>query len=196
MEKDENDLPYISPLWNSEKTFDVLSKIVDFFKTDDVWPTAVSEIFLEERAMLMFGSLNLAMIRFKGLKFYGIVPAPLYDPYQEEYVTAISAPHTLYSITTYSGIKEHCAHYLEAMGSASYRLVTPDLFSVTLQSKYASDEETGIMLDIIRESVVFDVGKVFAEAFNGLTYSIWRSCITNKDKNFASAYRKQRINQR
>jgi hypothetical protein len=192
MEKDNNDLPYISEKWNSEKTMDVLSKLLNFFyNTGDVYAAVGTKIFADGRCLFEFASLNAAFNSFVGLEFYGIVPPPKYDVYQESYITAVSTPHTLYSISIASQKKEHCAYLMECLASESYRSVTPEVFNVTLQSKYASDEDTGKMLDILRDSVIFEVGKVYSYAFNNLTFNIWRDCIKNNNPNFASSFKMQ-----
>lgn len=192
MEKDANDLPVISPTWNSEKTMDVLSKILTFFySTDDVFTSVGTKLFADGRVFMEFASLNAAFISFVGLDYYGIVPPPKYDVYQEKYYTAVSTPHTLYSISIGSSLKEHGAYRLECLASESYRSVTPEVFNITLQCKYASDEDTGKMLDIIRDGVVFEVGKVYSYAFSNLTYTMWRTCISGNNPNFASIYKAQ-----
>lgn len=196
MEKDEDDLPVISKSWNSEKTTNLLAKILDwFYKSGDVYTEVGTKIFSDGRCLFEFASLNAAFLAFKDIDFYGIVPAPKYDEYQEDYVTGVSYPHTLYSISTgthQTQKQEHCAYLLECLASSSYRLVTPEVFNITLKHKYASDEETGKMLDILRATVNFDVGRIYAyAAFNNVTLTIWRSCITNNNGNFATAYKAQ-----
>ena len=80
---------------------------------------------------------------------------------------------------------------MECLASASHRSVTPEVFNITLQAKYASDEETGQMLDILRDGVVFEVGKVYSYAFSNLTYSMWRDCLKNNNPNFSSVFKAQ-----
>lgn len=193
MEKDSDDLPVISDSWNSEKTSNLLAKIIDwFYKSGDVYTEVGTKIFADGRCLFEFASLNAAFLSFNEVDFYGIVPAPKYDEYQEDYVTGVSYPHTLYSISTGTQKQEHCAYLLECLASAGHRLVTPEVFNITLKHKYASDEETGKMLDILRASVNFDVGRIYAyAAFNNVTLTIWRSCIANNNGNFATAYKAQ-----
>jgi len=193
MEKDEDDLPVISDTWNSEKTTNLLAKLLDwFYKSGDVYTEVGTKIFADGRCLFEFASLNAAFLSFNEVDFYGIVPAPKYDEYQENYVTAVSYPHTLYSISTGSQKQEHCAYLLECLASSGYRLVTPEVFTITLKHKYASDEDTGKMLDIIRSTVNFDVGHIYAyAAFNNLTFSMWRNCITQNNGNFSAVFKAQ-----
>ena len=195
MEKDDSDLPIVSPKWNSEKTGNLLQKINRFFTTNSAYKTPTNKIFKQGRALFEMASLNLTFLTFSDIDFYGIVPAPLFDEYQEEgYITAVSTPHTLYSITDYSQKKEHGAYWLECMASESYRTVTPIVFTKTLKSTYSTDQESSHMLDIIRGSIVFDVGRIYSYAFDNLTLTVWRDCIKNADSNFSAAYKRSAEN--
>ena len=51
---------------------------------------------------------------------------------------------------------------LECWASESYRLVTPQVFEVNMQLKYAESQYETDMFEIIRSSVVFDLGRIFA----------------------------------
>lgn len=191
MEKDDDDLPTVSEKWNSEKTGNLLQKINRFFSTNNAYKTPTNKIFKAERALFEMASLNLTFLTFSDIDFYGIVPAPMFDEYQEEgYITAVSTPHTLYSITDYSQKKEHSAYWLECMASESYRTVTPIVFTKTLKSTYSTDQESSRMLDIIRSSIVFDVGRIYSYEFDNLTLTVWRDCIKNANSNFSAEYKR------
>ena len=191
MEKDDSDLPTVSEKWNSEKTGSLLQKINRFFNTNNAYKTPTNKIFKSERALFEMASLNLTFLTFSDIDFYGIVPAPMFDEYQEEgYLTAVSTPHTLYSITDYSQKKEHGAYWLECMASESYRTVTPIVFTKTLKSTYSTDQESSRMLDIIRGSIVFDVGRIYSYAFDNLTLTVWRDCIKNDNSNFSAEFKR------
>lgn len=191
MEKDDSDLPAVSEKWNSEKTGSLLQKINRFFNTNNAYKTPTNKIFKSERALFEMASLNLTFLTFSDIDFYGIVPAPMFDEYQEEgYLTAVSTPHTLYSITDYSQKKEHGAYWLECMASESYRTVTPIVFTKTLKSTYSTDQESSRMLDIIRGSIVFDVGRIYSYAFDNLTLTVWRDCIKNDNSNFSAEFKR------
>lgn len=191
MEKDDSDLPVVSAKWNSEKTGSLLQKINRFFSTNSAYKTPTNKIFKQGRALFEMASLNLTFLTFSDIDFYGIVPAPMFDEYQEEgYITAVSTPHTLYSITDYSQKKEHGAYWLECTASESYRTVTPIVFTKTLKSTYSTDQESSRMLDIIRDSIVFDVGRIYSYAFDNLTLTVWRDCIKNNNSNFSAEYKR------
>jgi hypothetical protein len=75
---------------------------------------------------------------------------------------------------------------MEAMASESYRTVSPALFENAFKVKYAQDEQSSLMYDIIRSTVSFDFGRVFNNDLNSLTYSLFRNAIVQQNTNWAS----------
>ena len=100
---------------------------------------------------------------------YGVLPVPKYDNRQANYYTCMGNPFSLYGI--FSGLddlgdraetlKEMTA-VLECWASESYRLVTPEVFEVNMQLKYADTQYETDMFEIVRSSVVFDLGRIFS----------------------------------
>ena len=86
---------------------------------------------------------------------------------------------SLYAICTASEHKNESATLLEALASQGYRTVTPALFEISLKTKYAKDSETGKMFDLIRETVVFDLGRLYTTAFNKRTYQLFRNAMSS-----------------
>lgn len=79
------------------------------------------------------------------------------------------------------------AAVMEALASESYRTVTPALFETGMKVKYAQDDETSQVFDIIRSSAVFDFGRMFAKDMEWLTYSLFRYA---PNSNWMSTYAK------
>ena len=75
---------------------------------------------------------------------------------------------------------------LECWASETYRLVTPEVFEVNMQLKYADTQYETDMFEIIRSSVVFDLGRIFA---NDMAYmsEIPSRCAVN-GASWASTY--------
>ena len=45
------------------------------------------------------------------------------------------------------------------------------------------------MYDIIRNGVVFDIGRIFNDSMNSLTYSLFRGALQQGNPNWASTYK-------
>lgn len=83
---------------------------------------------------------------------YGVVPTPKWDSQQEQYLTCIGNPFTLYSISMAQSYDQErvdmLGAVLECMASEAYRKTTPALYEQTMQTRYAKDDVTAQMYDI------------------------------------------------
>jgi len=100
---------------------------------------------------------------------YGVLPYPKFDENQEEYRTTTLTSYTVFCIPTDCKDPDRTAAVLEAMASESYRSVTPAYFETALKVKYAADEETAQMFDIIRDNISFDFGYIYTLSLNGIS---------------------------
>jgi hypothetical protein len=194
VEKDENDLPVISPLFGSEKTQNLVTKICTaYYNTNDCFYNndakaalesygAGKGIFIVERSRLSFSRLTPSGID------YGIVPVPKYDTEQTSYITHIGFPYTIYAIPTGLGDPENVASVLECLASESYRQVTPAVFELSMKIKYSNDDISAKMFDIARETVSFDLGILYCTSLNNLTFSLFRNSIISGSGNFTVSY--------
>jgi hypothetical protein len=57
---------------------------------------------------------------------------------------------------------------VECWASECYRLVTPQIFEVNMQLKYAETQCETDMFEIVRSSVVFDLGRIFGPELYGM----------------------------
>lgn len=190
----EDGLPVLSDDFGSEKTHDVLVKLVEFFNTNDAWLETSSydnanNLFKEGRAIFIDHEFTLAINHLRNTEMdYGIVPIPKYDEAQTEYYTVMSFPYSLYGVPIDAKNPDMSAAVMECLASESYRQVSPALFETGFKVKYATDNESAEMFDIIRESVVFDFGRIFNDNFSSKTYSLFRSAVVSGDTNWASIY--------
>ncbi len=96
---------------------------------------------------------------------YGIVPNPKYDENQEDYYTILGNPFTLIGIIKSADDQTQtmCSAVLECWGSEAYRNSTPALFEICMKLKYSATETEAEMYDVVRGSIVFDLGRIFSE---------------------------------
>ena len=95
---------------------------------------------------------------------YGVVPIPKYDELQAEYRSQMHDAFTIACIpTTVKGDRiEQMSAFLEAMASASYRLVRPAYYETTLRTKIVQDPQSSEMMDLIISSIHIDAGIVYS----------------------------------
>ena len=169
VDKDENGDLIVSPTLSGdegEKVLDTFTKINKLLwdSSDGIYTTNVNHqiefangnlLFATDRCRIAITQLNTNIDLD-----YSIVPVPKYDSDQENYITLMGNPFTLYTMPSDCQNPEMCSAVIEVYASEGYRQVTPALFETTLKIKYVSDEISSRMYDIIRENLCFDLGRI------------------------------------
>lgn len=145
------------------------------------------DYFVENRIFLYAIILrNVELLRGMEVDF-GILPYPLFDENQPEYITHVGAASPILSIPVTNTEDELTGTVLEAMAAASYKVVIPAYYDVALKVKMSRDEESGDMLDIILASRTYDIpyysGNSIAHLMAGL--------INSKKTTLTSEYEKK-----
>ena len=194
IDKDENGYFRVSPSLNGENVVNLLTKFCDWVHDsgDVVWSKEISvrkvmqegrSLFIEDRAFVAKDNL-VAQDQFS----YGIMPVPVYDENQENYITNVGYPHNIYCIS--SGISAESANraaaVLECMASESYRQVTPALFETSMKVKYAEDEKTAEIYDMIKANIDFDPARIYVKDFGGDLASLFKNAVLANTTAWAS----------
>ena len=121
---------------------------------------------------------------------YGVVPMPRLSTDQDGYYSTLHDGFTVLAIpTTVHGDRLHeVSAVLEAMGSASYRIVKPAYYETTLRTKLVSDPQSSAMLDMIIENLRTDAGYINVYAFNSFHHG-FRSIMSSKQNTVSSQYK-------
>jgi len=168
---------------NNERAIQITDRIASFMGSDDVWLprnwATYDEVpvFVEDRALFaaMTGT-NLAMYRDMESDF-GIIPLPKWNAAQPEYYSFCQSWGSAGLVVPQTNSNlERTGMILEALAAASRQLVTPAAYDVTLKTKYARDETSEKMLDIIVAGSRYD----FMYKYNwGNMYSTFESTLRN-----------------
>ena len=192
VEKTNDDQLIISPSFNSEKTVSLLEDVCSFmWDSEDGYHGSTGVVFAKANTMFTLDRSYMAMVRRDEIEFeYGIVPVPKYDEAQENYVTCLAFPYTMYTVSIAAKHTDAAAAALEMLAAEGYQKVTPALFEISMKLKYSSDNEASRMYDIIRSTVSIDIGRIFSTELNNFTYSTFRDrCINNTASQWSSAYK-------
>ena len=168
IEKDENDLPIISPL--SEKVTSVVEKTVQIMKSENlVYNNSESgrthlsgQAVFEEGRGLFYAEVMQCVIRLREMEIdFGVLPFPKYDENQESYTTYIHAnAASCITIPLSAGDAEKSQIILEEMAYQSQKYLRPAYYDQALRSKHMRDEESSEMLDIILAGRMSDLGYI------------------------------------
>ena len=128
------------------------------------------QIFKEDRALFVSTTV-IDVSLYKDMESdFGVLPLPKYDVNQPEYYSSINpyassavcVPKTAENLTRTGMI-------IEALAAAGRYTSTPAVYDITLKTKYARDEDSEAMLDLICAgsrydfAIMYDWGGVFTQ---------------------------------
>ncbi len=179
---------------NNDRADAIYTRYFEFLRSD----AAHSDTQVEDATMLgRFMKGNILF--FDGLLKYttnlrdmnddfGILPMPKFDKAQENYLTTPGAGINFYAVPVTVKDSECASMILEALAILGHRDVIPEYYNTVLKSKYARDNESSEMLDLIRENIIIDLGaQIYAHGDNKLN-SIGFFLDEDETLNFASFY--------
>jgi ABC-type glycerol-3-phosphate transport system substrate-binding protein len=162
-----DDFLMISPDYSSEKAINLVDILgqrcigTDWFIGSDM-----GLIFQDDRALFCQNRTYYAENYLLEVEFsYGLVPTPKYDETQEEYISVLANPITLYGIMAdveTNRLSEMTA-VIECWGYEGYMLTTPALFETNMKLKYSETSDESEMFDIVHSTINLDLGRVFSQ---------------------------------
>ena len=185
--KDARGLPRLSI--NSPKTVDIYSKFFDLCDTEAVFlqlnqvRMPDKDLFTDGRAMFADRDLGNAKDMRSMADDFGILPWPKFTE-QDEYATAVNGHASLLIVPVTVQDPDLTGQVLEALCAVGHHEVIPAFYEVSLKTKFARDAESEAMIDIIRDSLIYDLGYVSGGAFESTGAHL--SAQSNPD--FASFY--------
>lgn len=177
------------------KVVSILEKLIEFFNTDDVFTYGSSSnqtpsdlpfntIFTEDRALFYPDVLATAKT-YRGMETdFGIIPLPKWNTQQEKYLTQAQSGYSTVVIPIDVTNIEKTGAVTDALFAKSADLVLPAYYDMALKSKFARDDESGEMIDIIREGMCINFGFFYDIGGGGM----FRILLPQDNSNFASYY--------
>ena len=175
----------------TDRTTALLEKLMDFCQKPGVYisdysPAYDGDIFGSGRALFFAGTLgSLALTRNLDVDF-GVIPYPKYEESGDRYYSLVDAGENVFAVPVIAQNPERTSVILEALAAEGMNSVIPAFYETALKTKYARDDESADMLEIIRGSRYFDYGYYDATISWDLSY-IGRNVLLNGG-NFASFY--------
>ncbi len=205
---------YVDPYWASCRV-DIIGKDADgeyemIFNIDRLHETAEKALALyyETDGGTYLGSINsifsqgfaaMATIRMLEMESssmrnmedaYGVVPMPRLTENEDGYYSTLHDGFTVIAVptTVRDDRLEEVTAVLEAMGSASYRIVKPAYYETTLRTKLVSDPQSSAMMDMIIENLHTDAGYINVYSFNSFHHG-FREIMNSKQNTVSSKYK-------
>jgi len=187
---------------NNEKAIAAVEYYVPLMREGElsIFPSDLSKVFagenvfrnrmlpmLEQNQLLFFNSTLVACMDLRNMQAdFGIVPMPKLDEAQKEYYCSTHPMYVSFmTIPVTNGDLENTGKIVEAMNFLSQKYIVPAIYEMTLTDKVMRDEKSVEMMDLILDSLVFDMGYYFN--FGDVAKMMERFGYDN-NTNFASKY--------
>ena len=121
---------------------------------------------------------------------YGLLPMPKYDENQENYYTTAQDAYSTMSIMATSKQIDDVGIMFEEWNYRSYMDILPIYCEVVMKTRYLADVESGMIFDLIRNSIKFDTGMVYGSEIENIG-TFTRSIVRSGKNSFASSYKVQ-----
>ena len=201
---DEEGYPYLAE--NCEKMYQLNDIMYPFLNENHsvysipeasaLQVNALEPIFFSDRMMIMPTLLgNIKNMREMNTDF-GIIPYPKWDESQNEYLTTSHGGFNVFGIPIDAKNPEMSGAALEALCAESSKTVVPAFYETVMKTKFARDEESAEMLDIIRNGVSATFGYLYMVPLRDNTPTVYgpglilRETLKPKGSNYASHYEK------
>ena len=198
--KNDEGVPTLLP--QSEKMADIMAKLYDFYyngnRTLYMVDTLVSSMGYPSHDLAVAGTFEKNQTLFAALRIYvidnlrnmedpfAIIPFPKYDEAQTGYYTHVDGHAPLMILPKTLQDTEKAGIVMEALAYYSHELVVPAVYDIVLQNKYARDESSAHMLDLILDGRVYTFGYIYDD-YKGMQWTI-REMLQNKKEDYASYY--------
>jgi ABC-type glycerol-3-phosphate transport system substrate-binding protein len=163
--KDESDIPYFS-LPGNERFLSVVQKTFDYKDIDGMYMDSHSvlgsidagiEFFKNGQAVFLVATIQ-EMINLRDMPDdFGVMPFPKYDAQQPRHHSRISGGRP-FIIPTTNERTDIAGALMEVMAYETRNYVYPAYYESSLQQKFARDADTVEMLDLVRDTLAYDLG--------------------------------------
>ena len=144
------------------------------------------DVFADDRALFVDTVISkIGQMLSEMESDYGIIPQPKYDE-DADYASYIAYTIPITCVPKVVADPQMVGNVIEAYCTASYDIVTPDLFEIVTKLQHADDLDSGEMIDIIIRNKVVDPAHWFM--LNG--FSDFSMVLLNAKTNTVSSYLK------
>ncbi|MCI8387752.1 MAG: hypothetical protein HFE63_04735 [Clostridiales bacterium] len=184
---------------NTEKNQKLIEKLIDVFydpATIDLSGRGESTsstpmtFFTNNQALFLCGFRIGSLDQTRNMtNKVGIIPYPKLDENQEKYVTSTHDTTNIGVIPMTCGKLDTVSAVIEMLSRISHDEVLPAYYESALKVKYAHDDVTSQMLDIIRDGLGSAIPLAFGDYCNNVMLNkTFSHLLTTKNTGFASIY--------
>ena len=159
--------------------------------TDSDEPTLINKFTNDEALFWLFyiypsAEVNQALRSMNST--YGLLPMPKFDLNQQNYYTTAQDAYSTMSVMATSTHLSEVGTVFEEWNYRSYMDILPVYCEVIMKTRYLVDAESGMIFDLIRNSIKFDTGMVYGSELDNIG-TFTRSIVRSGNNTFASTYK-------
>ena len=131
------------------------------------------KMFQTDKSLFYYGELHAVATMRDMESPFGIMPMPKYDEAQNDYHHCIN-PNVaaVYVIPKTNADYEKSGYIIDALAAESKNELTPAYYEKTLQGKVSRDEESSASLDVIINSIRYDIGYLGGWGIGSMLYTM------------------------
>jgi len=177
---------------NTQRMITAIDKVIELYwkSTGSHIPTPGREYGMFREGLAVFATtwLSQTMGIFRDMEDdYGILPYPKYDERQEKYMTGAMDNYSVLGIPVTVPDPTFASIITEALNAESHKILFPVYYETALKVKYARDEDSIAMLDLVMNGRNFDMSTLFGGQVGDITW-IFRTQVASKQNDFVSKY--------
>lgn len=190
IKKNDEGLPVID-LYN-ERTVDLYDKLFSLLDSDcaelDLDGKLHTVAFKDKRLAFYDGLLN-SIVSFNDLEMnFGVVPYPKYDESVDRYYQLVDGFSSLAIIPVTVKDSAVTGAITEAFAYYGHKTVFPAYYDNALLNRYVRDEDSVEMIEIIRESMTYDLAYNNSTEFGGMFACPGRNISQDRSYTFTTFY--------
>ncbi len=173
---------------------DMIDKIHLFLNSDycaprSIWSWANGKTsFSAQNTIFLSSSLETLTSNYSDVDFdIGFLPSFKYRE-TDGYKTAAGDSFSMQSIMANCKDPERAGAVLQCLNEVSYQDLTPAYFDVLLKVRLANDPRDAEMLQLMRDTVQLDFGRIYSAQLNRITGNVWSNFV-NGNADYISWYR-------
>lgn len=129
---------------------------------DRVWDDMQLVVFNTDRALFYYAGMNRVTLLRDMETDFGIIPPPKYDENQSGYYPSVEVGCTSsVAVPVTVPQKERTGIITEALCAESQYTLLPAYYDISLKTKFARDDESSEMLDLIFANRLYDIGHIY-----------------------------------
>lgn len=172
--KDAKGIPQLT--LNTSKTVDIFTEYFDLIDSDDVFvrteqPSSGygatytgTDLFTDGRALFQDSGLGSAKSKRAMNDDFGILPLPKFTE-EDNYATIVNGHASLMLMPITVEDENRSGNIAEALSAIGSKEVIPAFYEVSLKTKFSRDAESEVMIDIVKDSIIYDLGYVSGGTF-------------------------------